>query len=121
MLFRSVFFSGIPIIMAPLDVTAMLQLDATARERIFHRNTPVTNSLAALYHLWNHETPTLFDPMAVAFVLDPTLCLTKDLAIEVDENGYTHIINKKPANAAVGLSTNPAKFFEFYLSRVAGR
>jgi purine nucleosidase len=116
-----VFSSGIPIIMAPLDVTGMLQLDAAGRSRIFDQNTPLTNSLAALYHLWKGETPTLFDPMAVALVLDPTLCLTKDLAIEVDDNGYTHIINKKAANAAVGLSTNPAKFFEFYLSRVAGR
>ena len=58
--------------MAPLDVTAMLKLDAAARSRIFNQNTPVTNSLAALYHLWNRETPTLFDPMAVALVLDPS-------------------------------------------------
>jgi len=116
---KVVFSSGIPIIMAPLDVTAMLRLDATARERIFHQNTPVTNSLAALYHLWKGETPTLFDPMAVALVLDPTLCQTRDLAIEVDEIGHTHIANNKPANATVGLSTNSSKFFEFYLRRVA--
>ena len=61
-----VFSSGIPIIMAPLDVTAMLQLDAAGRSRIFNQNTPVANALAAVYQLWNHETPTLFDPMAVA-------------------------------------------------------
>ena len=51
-----VFFSGIPIIMAPLDVTGMLQLDAAGRSRIFDQNTPLTNSLAALYHLWKGET-----------------------------------------------------------------
>ena len=116
-----VFSSGIPITMAPLDVTAMLKLDAAARSRIFSQNTPVTNSLAALYHLWNHETPTLFDPMAVALVLDPGLCQTKDLAIEVDDQGFTRVVEGKPANATVGLSTDPAKFFEFYLGRVAGR
>ncbi len=113
-----VFSSGIPITMAPLDVTAMLKLDAAGRSRIFNQNTPVTNALAALYHLWNHETPTLFDPMAVALVLDPTLCETKDLAIEVDSQGFTRIINGKHGNTTVGLSTNPDKFFEFYLSRV---
>jgi purine nucleosidase len=114
-----VFSSGIPIIMAPLDVTAMLKLDAAGRRRIFSQNTPVTNSLAALYHLWNHETPTLFDPMAVALVLDPTLCHTKELAIEVDEKGFTRVEDGKPINATVGMETDPAKFFELYLGRVA--
>src|SRR5208283_1934460 len=87
-----VFASGIPILMAPLDVTAMLQLDAAGRARIFHQNTPVASSLAALYHRWNRETPILFDPMAVALVLDPSLCQTKDLAIEVDGRGFTQVI-----------------------------
>lgn len=114
-----VFSSGIPIVMAPLDVTAMLKLDATARKRIFQQNTPVANSLAALYHLWKGETPTLFDPMAVALVLDPTLCRTENLAIEVDDKGFTRVVQGKPANARVGLSTYSAEFFEFYLSRVA--
>ncbi len=116
-----VFSSGITITMAPLDVTAMLKLDAAARSRIFNQNTPVTNSLAALYHLWNRETPTLFDPMAVALVLDPALCETKDVAVEVDDKGFTRIVDGKHVNTTVGLSTNPEKFFEFYLSRVAGK
>jgi inosine-uridine nucleoside N-ribohydrolase len=116
-----VFSSGIPILMAPLDVTAMLQLDAEARSRIFSQNTPVTNALAALYHLWNQETPTLFDPMAVALVLDPALCQTQELAIEVDDRGFTRVVNGKIGNTTVGLTTDASKFFSFYLSRVAGR
>jgi inosine-uridine nucleoside N-ribohydrolase len=116
-----VFSSGIPIIMAPLDVTAMLKLDAAARSRIFNQNTPVASSLAALYHLWKAETPTLFDPMAVALVLDPTLCQTKDLAVEVDNQGFTRVVDSKPSNATVGMNTDPARFFEFYLARVAGK
>ncbi|MGO8814453.1 MAG: nucleoside hydrolase [Terriglobia bacterium] len=114
-----VFSSGIPIVMAPLDVTAMLKLDAAGRSRIFSQNTPVTNTLAALYHLWNQETPTLFDPMAVAVVLDPGLCQTKDLAVEVDDQGFTRVVDGRKGNATVGLSTDPAKFFKFYLARVA--
>jgi len=116
-----VFSSGVPITMAPLDVTAMLKLDAAARSRIFNQNTPVTNSLASLYHLWKNETPTLFDPMAVAMLLDPTICQTKDLAVEADNQGFTRVVEGKPANATVGLSTDAAKFFEFYLNRVAGK
>ena len=114
-----VFTSGIPITMAPLDVTAMLKLDAAARSRIFSQNTPVTEALSALYHLWNHETPTLFDPMAVAMVLNPGLCETKDLAVEVDDKGFTRVVEGKPANATAGLHTVPQRFFKFYLERVA--
>ena len=116
---QAVFSSGIAITMAPLDVTAMLKLDAAARSRIFNQNTLVTNSLAALYHLWGRETPTLFDPMAVALVLDPGLCQSQDLAVEIDNQGLTRIAEGRPANATVGLSTDPVKFFEFYLGRIA--
>jgi inosine-uridine nucleoside N-ribohydrolase len=115
-----VFSSGIPIILAPLDVTAMLKLDAAGRNRIFSNGTPIGASLAALYQLFgNDKTPILFDPMAVAMLLDPGLCQTQDLAIEVDAQGFTRVIDGKPANAKVGMSTDPAKFFDFYLSRVA--
>jgi inosine-uridine nucleoside N-ribohydrolase len=118
---RAVFASGIPILMAPLDVTAMLQLDGAARSRIFDHGTPVASALAALYHLWNSDTPTLFDPMAVALLIDPNLCQTQDLAVEVDDQGSTRIAPGRPVNATVGMHTNPATFFEFYLSRVAGK
>jgi purine nucleosidase len=113
-----VFTSGIPIIMAPLDVTAMLKLDARARERIFHQNTPATNSLAALYRLWKGETPTLFDPMAVALVLDPTLCHKQNLAIAIDDKGFTRVAPGHPVNAAVGLSTNASRFMQYYIDKV---
>ncbi len=114
-----VFNSGIPILMVPLDVTAMLKLDRAGRERVFTELTPVTNALALLYFLWNQRTPTLFDPMAVAMTIDPGLCETKELAVEVDEKGFTRAVEGKPPNATVALQTDPAKFFEFYLSRVA--
>jgi inosine-uridine nucleoside N-ribohydrolase len=110
--------------MAPLDVTAMLKLDAAGRKRIFDRSTPLTNALSALYQLWTrpqHPDPILFDPMAVAMLLDPTLCQTKDLAVEVDDKGYTRVAEGKPATATAGMSIDPAKFFELYLDRVAGK
>jgi inosine-uridine nucleoside N-ribohydrolase len=116
---QEVFSSGVPILMVPLDVTAMLKLDADARHRIFTQLTPLTNDLTLLYHLWNYETPTLFDPMAVAEMLDPSLCRTKPMAIDVDNLGFTREAKGKPANATVALETDPAKFFQFYLKRVA--
>ena len=117
---QGVFSSSVPILMAPLDATAMLKLDAPARQRIFTRLTPTTNALALLYHLWNHETPVLFDPMAVALIIEPALCELKPLAIEVDAQGFTRVAEGKPANATVALKTDPQRFADFYLRRVAG-
>jgi inosine-uridine nucleoside N-ribohydrolase len=116
---QKVFSSSVPILMVPLDVTAMLQLDAAGRRRVFTHLTPLTNALTILYQLWGNETPTLFDPMAVALLIDPTLCGTRDLAIEVDSQGFTRVAPGKTPNATVGLHADPARFFQFYLSRVA--
>jgi inosine-uridine nucleoside N-ribohydrolase len=116
---QTVFSSGVPILMAPLDVTAMLQLDDAGRHRVFTHLAPVTNALAVLYFLWGHPIPVLYDPMAVALVIDPKLCELKPLAISVDAQGYTRAEPGRPANAEVGMQTDAAKFFEFYLGRVA--
>lgn len=116
---QTVFASGVPIVMAPLDVTAMLQLDFSARRRIFTELTPLTNALAILYHLWGRETPILFDPMAVAMVIDPSLCATRRLAIEVDARGFTRVRPGGEPNATVGVQADPQRFLRFYLSRVA--
>jgi inosine-uridine nucleoside N-ribohydrolase len=116
---QTVFSSGVSLLMAPLDVTAMLQLDPAGRRRVFTHLTPLTNALTILYHLWGNETPTLFDPMAVAMLIDSSMCETKRLAIEVDAQGFTRVVENRPVNATVGMRTDPHKFFEFYLSRVA--
>jgi len=115
---QAVFASGIPILMVPLDVTAMLELGPGGCHRVFAHLTNVTNSLTILYHLWDKPTPILFDPMAVALLIDPSLCETKPLAVRVDSKGFTRVGVGKP-NATVALKTNPRKFFDFYMSRVA--
>jgi inosine-uridine nucleoside N-ribohydrolase len=57
--------------------------------------------------------------MAVAMLIDPSLGETQQLAIEVDAQGFTRVVEGKPANATVGMRTDPKRFFEFYLTRVA--
>ena len=116
---QTVFTSGIPILMVPLDVTAMLELNPEYRHRVFTHLTALTNDLTILYHLWNNETPVLFDAMAVALLIDPSLCETKELSIEIDDKGFTRVLAGKPPNATVALRTDPRRFFDFYLRRVA--
>jgi len=116
---QTVFSSGVPLLVAPLDVTAMLQLDPAGRRRVFTHLTPLTNALTILYHLWGNETPTLFDPMAVVMLINPSVCTKQRLAVEVNTQGFTRVVEGKPANATVGIYTDPQEFFEFYLGRVA--
>ncbi len=116
---QKLFASGVPLYVMPLDST-QLKLDEVKRAFLFTRGTPVTDQLTILYHLWAQETPTLFDPMTVAFVLHPELCPVTPLHIRVDEKGYTR---EEPgaANAEVCLDSRPDDFFQFYLKRVGAR
>lgn len=114
-----VFNSGCPILMAPLDVTARLQLEKPNLDRLFALHTPITDALQALYKLWGQPVPTLHDPMAVSLLLDPALCTRQPLAIEVTQNGMTVAEQGKPTNVVVAVETDPARFIQFYMGRVA--
>jgi len=113
------FASGVPLVVMPLDST-QLKLDEVKRAFLFTRGTPLTDQLTILYHLWAQETPTLFDPMAMAFVVKPELCPVTPLHIQVDEKGNTREEPGAP-NARVCLNSNPEDFFQFYLQRVGTR
>ncbi len=116
---QAVFNSGVPIVMAPLDVTAMLKMDGAARHRMFTQLTPLSNGIALLYHLWGGVDPILFDAMAVGLVIDPTLCQAEQLTIQVDDKGFTREVKGKAPNATVGVHTDAKRFLDFFLARVA--
>ena len=116
---QKLFGAGVPLFVMPLDST-QLKLDEVKRAFLFTRGTVLTDQMAILYHLWAQETPTLFDPMAVAFAIKPELCPVTSLHIRVDEKGFTR---EEPgtANAQVCLQSNPEDFFQFYLRRVGSQ
>lgn len=114
---QKLFMSGVPLYVMPLDSTQR-KLDEVRREFLFRQSTPLTDALTLLYHLWGQQTPTLFDPMTIAFIDDPSLCPVQSMNIVVDEKGMTKRGAGAP-NAQVCLKSDPEKFFEFYLSRVA--
>jgi purine nucleosidase len=113
---QKLFGSGVPLFVMPLDAT-QLKLDEVKRAFLFSRGTPITDVLTLLYHQWDQQTPTLFDPMAVAFAVDPALCPVQPLHIRVDDKGFTRAGSGSP-NAQVCLESDPEKFFEFYIPRV---
>lgn len=114
---QKLFASGIPIYVMPLDAT-QLKLDEVKRAYLFQQGTPLTDSLTLLYHQWGQQTPTLFDPMAVSYAIDPTLCPAEPMHIRVDEKGFTRA-EAGASNAYVCLHSDPEAFFRFYMKRVA--
>jgi inosine-uridine nucleoside N-ribohydrolase len=116
---QRLFASGVPLYVMPLDST-QLKLDEVKREFLFRQGTPLTDALVILYHQWGQQTPTLFDPMTIAFIDDPKLCPAQSMNIVVDDKGMTRRGNGAP-NAQVCLHSDPEAFFRFYLGRVAGR
>lgn len=114
---QKLFASGVPLYVMPLDST-QLKLDEVKREFLFRQGTPLTDALTILYHQWGQQTPTLFDPMTIAFIDNPSLCRVQPMSIVVDEKGMTKRGPGAP-NAQVCLKSDPEVFFQFYLGRVA--
>lgn len=119
---KKLFASGVPIYMMPLDST-QLKLDEVMRATLFSQGSPTTDALALLYQQWTastlNPTPTLFDAMAVAEAIDPALCPTQPMHIEIDDRGYTRV-TPGPPNANVCLESNADRFFHFYIPTVLG-
>ena len=116
---RKLFASGVPIFMLPLDST-QLKLDEVKRAYVFQAATPLTDALTLLYHQWGQQTPTLFDAMTIAFIVNPTLCPVTPMHISVESNGMTRSVDGAP-NAEVCLESDPESFFRFYIPRVTAR
>src|SRR5216683_1938857 len=116
---QKLFASGVPIYMMPLDST-QLKLDEVKRTFLFRQGTPLTDALTLLYHQWGQETPTLFDPMTIAFIADAKLCPVQAMRIWVDDRGMT-LREAGAANAFVCLKSDSEMFFRFYLGRVGAR
>jgi len=120
---QKLFAAGVPLFVMPLDST-QLKMDVAKRNLLFRQGTPLTNALTLLYHEWGQETPTLFDPMTLAYIVAPSLCPVQPLHIRVDEKGFTRS-DPGPGNAPnspnaqVCLKSDPEAFFHFVIPRLA--
>jgi inosine-uridine nucleoside N-ribohydrolase len=123
--FRALLASGVPVFMMPLDST-QIHLETPEREAIFSHGSPLTDQLTLLYHQWmagaeGHPlTPTLYDPVAVAYVIRPELCPVTPLRLEVDDKGFTRPVDGPP-NVQVCLESDEMGFLELMMDRITGK
>jgi purine nucleosidase len=120
---RTVFTSGVPLLVAPLDSTADLRLTPEMRVQLFSRGTALTDALASLNSIWRHtntwkaENPTLFDVLAVELVAPPRPYALSPLRIEVTEDGLTRTVDGAP-NAQVALEIDAGAFMQEFVARL---
>jgi len=120
---RTVFTSGAPLLVAPLDSTADLRLSPEMRVQLFSRGTPLNDALASLNSIWRHtntwkaENPTLFDVLAVELVVPGQPWPLTALRVEVSGNGLTQASEGAP-NAQVALTVDAEAFMRDFVARL---
>lgn len=115
---QRVFESGIPIVLVGLDVTRMMQPSPEDMQRIAQSNKPLPQAMHALYKLWEHPTPTLFDPVAVALAFQRDLVEMEHLCIKVTGDGITRIVPDGKPNAWVCKKIDKPRFMKLFMDRV---
>ncbi|MGA9407533.1 MAG: nucleoside hydrolase [Bacteroidota bacterium] len=122
--------SGADIVYAGLDVTTFVKLNESDRNRLLMRQSPLTNALCGLYSLWRYESfaapdPTLYDVVAVGYVLWPELFTSRKSNVHVDDFGYTVLDDTKKPNAEILTTIDKDEFIkrvmERYLEQNLGR
>ncbi len=113
----SVISSGVPLTVVPLDATSMLKFDEERQKRLCTLGLPITDALAALTKLWGNPIPTLYDPMAVAVALGYSFCESKEINLEVDEEGYSRVGCDEP-NVTVLLNPNVDQFLDWFIQAI---
>jgi len=118
---RKLLASGVPIFMMPLDSTQW-KLDDSKLAQIAARSTPSTDALLVLTTEWqlatHQHTPTLYDAMAVTYALRPDICPTTPLRLQVDDKGFTRVVEGQ-VNAHACLKGNGDAFFHLLLPRLS--
>lgn len=116
---QKVFTSGLPLYVMPLDSTE-LRFVETMRAYVFRQGTPTTDALTLLYHEWGQQTPTLFDPATIAFLVDPNICPVEPMHIRIDSKGFTRKDAGDP-NAQVCMKSDEPAFFHLLVARIAAK
>jgi len=121
---RTVFTSGVPLLVAPLDSTADLKLTPEMRVQLFSRGIPITDALAALNSIWRHtntwkgENPTLFDVLAVELVAPQAPYKLTPINIEITPEGLIRPVTGGEPNSQVALAVDVPAFMKDFVARL---
>lgn len=112
--------SGVPIRLAGLDVTTLVNFNESRRQQLVDRGSPLTGAIMGLYSLWSTNRPghdpVLFDPVAVSMALDENFVSTRRAHVRVTDEGYTVVDESRPANCEIGMDIDKERFLDWLTS-----
>lgn len=109
--------SGAPIRMAGLEATGALQFERFLQDRLASCGLPLPQAMRGLLEVWPATTPTLFDPMAVAMVIEPEICDYEPTCVAVSDEGLTYQCEGEP-NVRLAVRPRIHRFFELYMAKL---
>ncbi len=112
---KIVYESGVPLTMAGLEATTMMQFSVEHQKRLYAHGTPTTDALAALTYLWGNNVPTLFDGVAAAWAAGVPFCDSEMRHVEVTPEGLTKFGEGKP-NVEVLIHPRKEAFLEWNIT-----
>lgn len=127
---------GIPLVMAPLNVTHQAQIMKEEIEQIGEIDNPVGKAFYGLLNFFEqyHENPKwgfkgapLHDPCTIAWLIDPTMFKSDKMNVDVETQGELtrgetvcdyYTLTDKPKNTEVLLSIDREKFIDLIMASI---
>lgn len=127
---------GIPLVMAPLNVTHQAQIMKEEIEQIGEINNPVGKAFYGLLNFFEqyHENPKwgfkgapLHDPCTIAWLIDPTMFKSDKMNVDVETQGELtrgetvcdyYTLTDKPKNTEVLLGIDREKFIDLIMASI---
>ena len=127
---------GIPLVMAPLNVTHQAQIMKDEIEQIGEIDNPVGKAFYGLlnffeqYHedpKWGFKGAPLHDPCTIAWLIDPTMFKSDKMNVDVETQGELtrgetvcdyYTLTDKPKNTEVLLGIDREKFIDLVMTSI---
>ena len=127
---------GIPLVMAPLNVTHQAQIMKDEIDQIGEIDNPVGKAFYGLLNFFEqyHENPKwgfkgapLHDPCTIAWLIDPTMFKSDKMNVDVETQGELtrgetvcdyYTLTDKPKNTEVLLSIDREKFIDLIMASI---
>ena len=127
---KTVFSSGAPIRLVPLDATQRVPIDMALLEQFqSHARTPLAQFVSQILATNRDSIRQGFyfawDPLAAVALVNPMVATFRPMAIEISEDpkeiGQTMEVKKPRANAQVGIDANELRFREIFMTALGVR
>ncbi|MBS1815980.1 MAG: nucleoside hydrolase [Acidobacteria bacterium] len=113
---RKLLAVGVPVYLFPLDST-QIRLPDAVRDAILATPGQFSVDLIELLKEGGRPSPRLYDAVAVSHMIEPSVCPTKPMRIDVDDKGYTHEVEGK-TNVNVCLISQESAFLDLLKQRL---